>query len=261
MLLRQYTAFLTIGKANEQFYRANGVSQRRFFPGLYCVDNERFAAQAAELRPRRSQLRSEWGVPLDAFTFLFAGKLVEKKRPLDLVEACSRLHEIVRPRAIHLLVAGDGPLQLEVKERARRRGLPVSFAGFLNQSEIAKAYVAADALALPSDAGETWGLVVNEAMACGLPVVVSNQVGCHQDLVMSGQTGFVFPCGDAGAMTDALRLLADDPVMARNLGENASRHVATYSVAALVEGSLASLRAVTRGAVLPLSTPRPVGSC
>ncbi|WP_425507198.1 glycosyltransferase family 4 protein [Thermomonas carbonis] len=78
------------------------------------------------------------------------------------------------------------------------------FAGFLNQSEITAAYAAADCLVLPSDHGETWGLVVNEAMACGLPALVSDQVGCAVDLIVAGHTGDVFPCGDVAALSAML---------------------------------------------------------
>jgi glycosyltransferase involved in cell wall biosynthesis len=243
ILLRQYAAFLVIGKANEAFYKANGASPRHFFPGWYCVDNERFAAQSESLRLCRPRIRSEWRVPENAFTFLFAGKLTPKKRPLDLVEALSGLRGD-QSAAVHLLVAGDGPLNEEVRRRAEERAVPLTILGFLNQSQIAKAYVAADALVLPSDSGETWGLVVNEAMACGLPAVVSDQVGCQQDLVIDEETGAVFPCGDITALANTLRRIARDPGLASRLGANARALVAAYSSGALVEGSLAALRNV-----------------
>ena len=86
----------------------------------------------------------------------------------------------------------------------REHTLPVSFAGFLNQGEIPAAYAACDALVLPSDYGETWGLVVNEAMACGVPAVVSDAVGCGPDLVEEGQTGMIFPLGDIPALARAI---------------------------------------------------------
>ena len=83
---------------------------------------------------------------------------------------------------------------------------PASFAGFLNQTEISSAYVAADCLVLPSDFGETWGLVANEAMASGLPCVISDHCGCAEDLgiITPNQK---FPCGDTTALTDRLVLL------------------------------------------------------
>jgi glycosyltransferase involved in cell wall biosynthesis len=82
-----------------------------------------------------------------------------------------------------------------------------SFAGFLNQTEISQAYVAADCLVLPSDHGETWGLVVNEAMASGLPCVISDHCGCAEDLGIRGQNQ-IFPCGDIAALANGLTRLA-----------------------------------------------------
>ncbi len=99
---------------------------------------------------------------------------------------------------------GTGVLGNEATALATESGLPVSFAGFLNQTEITQAYAAGDCLVLPSDYGETWGLVVNEAMVCGLPAIVSDRVGCGPDLVEPGVTGAVFPFGDIPALAKQL---------------------------------------------------------
>jgi glycosyltransferase involved in cell wall biosynthesis len=96
--------------------------------------------------------------------------------------------------------------------------------GFLNQTEIAKAYVAADCLILPSDAAETWGLVVNEAMACGLPCIVSEACGCADDLVKPLFTDLCYPVGNIDAMERALELVKDRPPKRDDL----QRHVANY---------------------------------
>ena len=92
-------------------------------------------------------------------------------------------------------MVGDGPLRASMEQIVAGAGSPIRFAGFLNQTEMPRAYAASDALVLPSDGGETWGLVVNEAMASGLPAVVSDQVGCGPDLVLPAKTGETFPCG------------------------------------------------------------------
>lgn len=96
-------------------------------------------------------------------------------------------------------MVGDGDLRRECQRFAASRGLPVTFTGFLNQGEISAAYAAADCLVLPSD-GETWGLVVNEAMACELPAIVSVSCGCSVDLIIEGKTGFLYACGDEFAL-------------------------------------------------------------
>ncbi len=242
LLLRQYTAFLAIGKSNAEFYTGNGITPDRIFPGPYCVDNEHFAREAARLGPRRAELRSRWRIPADAYTFLFCGKLVDKKRPFDMLRAVACAVGEQPAISIHLLFVGDGPLRSGCEAEATRQRLPVSFAGFLNQSEIPAAYVAADCLVLPSDYGETWGLVVNEAMACGRPAIVSDRVGCHPDLVLPGRTGAVFPFGDVPVLAGELRGFASSRARSLELGRNAKERIAESSVARLVAGTLAATR-------------------
>lgn len=242
LLLRQYAAFLVVGTANADFYHGGGVPEQRLFFAPHAVDNERFGLQADTLRPERAALRAAWRIADEAVTFLFCGKLVAKKRPLDLIDALAHTRARVPLRRVHLLVVGDGELRAAAEARAAAVGIDATFAGFLNQSEIARAYVVADALVLPSDYGETWGLVVNEGMACGLPAIVSNRVGCHPDLIISGHTGRVVPFGDVRALGAALGEVAQDRGRAAAWGAAARAHVQRYSVDALVSGTLDALR-------------------
>ncbi len=146
---------------------------------------------------------------------------------------------------VHMLMVGDGELRGECETYARERRLPATFAGFVNQSEMPLAYAAADCLVLPSGYGETWGLVVNEAMACGLPAITSDRVGCHLDLVVPGRTGLTFPCGDVQALARAMAQLAADPVALRHMGVQAYKHIQAYSIENLVAGTLAALKLAT----------------
>lgn len=240
---RRFSAFLAIGKANRRLYESAGVPSDRIFDVPYAVDNDRFAQAAASLRPRRMELRQGWNVDGSTFCALFAGKLQAKKRPGDLLDAL----EIARKSHgdLRLLVAGSGELESELKLQAKERRLPVTFAGFLNQSEMPTAYAAADALVLPSDAGETWGLVVNEAMASGLPAIVSDRVGCREDLILEGETGFSFPLGDPRTLAACLTTLARDPIRAAAMGDSARRRVIElYSMKRGVDGTVGALHAV-----------------
>lgn len=246
LLLRRYDAVLAIGESNKLFYLANDITDSRIFSVPYFVDNGRFAAAARALKPERYGLRRQWGIPEDAVCFLFAGKLEPKKRILDLVGAIAQLKD--RVAGVHLLVVGDGVLREQAQGVARRARISISFAGFLNQSEMPRAYVAADCLVLPSDYGETWGLVVNEAMACGLPAVVSDRVGCGTDLVTHNQTGMVFPFGDVRALAWTLESLAADPEALAQMGARASERASGYSVERAVEGTLEAVRYVLRAA-------------
>lgn len=210
-LFRRVDRFLCIGEANRRFYLRHGISAARLCPAPYCVDNERFATAAAERRPRRAGLRTRWGIAPDAYVVLFSGKLIAKKRPLDLV-AAARLKTVFTRQPLHLLFAGDGALAPELRAAlAAPGGAPGTIAGFLNQTEMPDAYAAADCLVLPSDYGETWGLVVNEALASGLPAITSDRCGCAEDLARPQGRAYVYVCGDAAALALSLQQVAEHP--------------------------------------------------
>lgn len=186
---------------------------------------------------------------------MYCGKFEQKKHPVELVEAFLQAHQQSmhsEPNTpIHLLMVGDGELRRECETRvamqeargARREARgelalgasilvprpPVTFAGFLNQSQIVDAYVASDVLALPSDAGETWGLVVNEAMACGRPAIVSDLVGCAADLIEEGQTGWVFPFGNWQALSNRLLAIANAPCVLTEMSGRCVEKITGYA--------------------------------
>jgi glycosyltransferase involved in cell wall biosynthesis len=249
-LFRRIRVFLTIGKANRRFYQSYGVRENKLVDSPYCVDNNRFSEAARMLRPQRNEIRDAWGIRQDAVCFLFAGKLIDKKHPLDAIQAVDlSLREQTVSAAkqpIHLLIVGDGALRGSCEERAneivRNDGSrSVTFTGFLNQSEMPRAYVASDCLVLPSDAGETWGLVVNEAMACGLPAIVSDQVGCGSDLIDPGLTGDVFPMGDTQSLAVAMTAWAD-AARCRDSSKAVLRKIGAYSVERAADGVMEAIR-------------------
>jgi glycosyltransferase involved in cell wall biosynthesis len=239
LLLSQYAAFLAIGSNNRRYLLERGASPERIFDTPYCVDNERFAKGAERWRVE-TDLARRFELDPGRTTFMFSGKFVEKKHPGDIVEAVRRLSEAER-NLIQVLMVGGGPLGDSLRQQAQ--GLPINFAGFLNQSEITAAYAASNCLLLPSDSGETWGLVVNEAMACGLPAIVSDQVGSAADLVSHGQTGFVHTCGDVDALAALLARNADRQALDR-MGVEAKSRVQGYNFERVVSGVEAALSSV-----------------
>ena len=172
---------------------------------------------------------------------LYCAKLIPKKDPLLLLDAFERVR---REHDCRLLLVGDGELRQEAVDRVASRGIPdVRFAGFLNQTEIASAYAAADVFVLPSSYGETWGLVVNEAMNFSLPLVVSDKVGSAEDLVRDGWNGFIFPSGRPDDLARALGRLVADPELRRSYGERSLERVREYSVEACADGIVTACRA------------------
>ena len=245
-LLNRVDRFLTIGSANRAFYLRLGYRREQMVMAPYGVDNRRFAEQAGAAQLERDALRVRWGIPRDAFCFLSVGKFVPKKRPLDLVAAVAQLQQRLPQRRLHILWVGSGELAAALQAgcavtyddaggvRVPAPGDPrpaASFVGFINQSEIGKAYAAADALVLPSDAKETWGLVVNEAMASGLPCVVSTACGCAEDLVQPLRPDLCFPVGDIDALVNALAAMVGNPPPVEAL----LRHIDHFDVARTVE--------------------------
>jgi hypothetical protein len=221
-LFRRVDHFLCIGTANRELYRSYGVPESKLHMAMYAVDNERFVRQANTLRGQRSVVRSQWSIPEESFCVLFCGKFIPKKHPMDLVKAAQLLLASHPELQIHLLFAGSGELGAELRtncdvlfdSETPSSRLPASsfkkpaasFTGFLNQTEVSAAYVTADCLVLPSDYDETWGLVVNEAMASGLPCIISDRCGCAPDLGGLGGNA-IFSFGNiSGLMKEMVEL-------------------------------------------------------
>lgn len=242
-LLKSFDAFLTVGRRNEDYYRHYGIGADRLFRSPHCVDNGFFSRAADAARRRPDEIRPAAGIPADAIVFAFVGKLITKKRPLDFLMALEQTRR-TRPE-VRGLIVGDGPLRAELEDYQRRHDTGCAMIGFLNQQEIARAYVAADALVLPSTGGETWGLVVNEAMACGVPAIVSDEVGCAPDLIDEGRTGFTYPCRDVAALADRLtRLAASDPDERSAMGRRAKERIAGFSPLMAATGVVNAMNAL-----------------
>lgn len=237
-------ACLPVGKWSKEYFLDYGASPERIFIVPHVVDTDYFARESARLLPDRIALRAGWGLDFDRVVFLFVGKFVEKKRPMDFVRAIA---EAAKSRArVSGLMVGDGPLRRECEEFVREKDGPISFAGFLNQSEIARAYVAADALVLPSD-GETWGLVVNEAMACGRPCFVSDHVGCGPDMIVPGRTGYIFPMADTGELARLMRSSTAATSALESMSKQAIKKAEESSVSSGVEKVIEAIDTLASG--------------
>ncbi len=247
-VLRLFDGYLSVGQRARQYLRWFGIPAARIFDAPHCVDNDFFAAAAAphQTPAGRRTARESFGLGAEDFVVLFVGKLEPKKRLLDLVHAMASLGA-----GAGLLVIGAGPLEASCRAAAERLGVRSAWPGFLNQSALGKAYAAADCLALSSDGQETWGLVVNEALATGLPCVVSDRVGCAPDLVVPGETGEISPMGDISALVGALGRLRAQRAAGHDYAPACRARVAQHSFAAATAGLLTACRAVARSPAAP----------
>lgn len=206
IFLRSFDGALVVGERNRAYWRHYRYPESRMFDSPHCVDNEWFASRATHMA--RSELRARLGVTPDVSLVLFVGKLVPIKRPIDLVEAVSSIRATGIPAEI--LIAGTGPLEMDVRTRARTLDVPLHMLGFCNQTEMPAAYAASEILVLPSES-ETWGLVANEALACGKPIVVSDAVGCAPDMAARLGDRAVFRVGDMRDLARTLQWAIKNP--------------------------------------------------
>jgi len=246
-LYTTFDGFLAIGSANARYYRSLGVPSEKIFSMPYAVDNARFTTASRISPTKRAGLRAQLGVTNDAPIILYAGKFDRRKRPNDLLEAFAKLQ---RDNVdANLVLVGSGVLEPELRSAVERNLIRnVSFPGFINQTNLPMVYAACDVFVLPSD-NEPWGLAVNEAMCCGMPVVVSEEIGCAEDLVDPGINGARFAAGDVNGLAAALVPFLRDPNLRARSGAFSRARIETWGYAECARGLRAAVIAarVRRG--------------
>lgn len=220
--------------AGKQFFLDLGLPPDQVAITPFVVDNDWWTHQAKQVD--RAAVRAKWQVPESAPVVLFCAKLQSWKRPLDVLQAFAKA---AVPDA-YLVYAGAGPLQAELEDTAQTLGVRdrVRFLGFVNQSQLPATYRSADVFVLPSEY-DPCPVVVCEAMLCGCPAVISDQIRGRFDIVHPDQTGFIYPCGDTGALAQILRDLLADRARLAQLSRAAQHRMETWSpqenVASLVQ--------------------------
>jgi 1,2-diacylglycerol 3-alpha-glucosyltransferase len=224
--LDQCSGFVVPGRSALEYLRVHKVTEDAIFAAPNAVDNDLFATAAAAARQDATNLRREFALP--ARYFLFVGRLVREKGVFELLSAYARLDESVRQQ-IGLVLVGDGAFrpQLELEAASISPGV-IRFAGFAQREHLAIYYALAEMMILPTYT-DTWGLVVNEAMACGLPVIVSQVAGCAPDLVRENWNGMLVEPRDVSSLTSAMRRLADQPELRATMGANSMQLISRYS--------------------------------
>ena len=200
---------LPIGSSSRAHYRRLGVPESKMIFSPYCVNTAPFRCEERDREALREPLRREWGLAPGDAAILFSGKLSERKGVHTLVEAVKRL-PAARRSATVLVFLGTGAEQAKLERACAADPIVRAiFPGFRNQKELSPYFHAADVFVLPSLCGETWGLVVNEALHHGLPAVVSSAVGCAPDLIEYGITGAVAEPGSPESLADAIETVLE----------------------------------------------------
>ena len=225
-VFRWPAGFLVVGSANRAYYDAFGVPAGRLHRCGHTIDVRRFAEPAEKLEGEAARWRQELGIAKDAMVLLFAGKFEPRKQPLELMRLVAALPN---PMVVLILVGG-GELQPQVEALAAAQLSRFRVLPFQNQSRMPVVYRLADLLVVPSAYGETWGLVVNEALASGRPVMVGDRVGCAADLV-DDSCGHVFRSKGLTRLPDILRELGRNPCRVAAMRDAAKARAALFDTA------------------------------
>jgi glycosyltransferase involved in cell wall biosynthesis len=196
---------LYIGKRSYEHYKRLNCPDEKLVFSPYCVDISPFEVDEQARARLRTAMRESLGVSDQQIILLFSGKLSPRKGPELILQAVKQLSSELRNRILAVFL-GSGQLEEELRRLAQESPrVAVFFPGFQNQTQLSRYYHSADLLILPSREGETWGLVVNEALHHGLPCVASDAVGCGPDLIENGMTGYTFQSSSSDSLAAMLR--------------------------------------------------------
>ncbi len=224
--------------ASEAMMRTLGIPAERITMTPYSVDNDWWITQAAKVD--REEEREKYGLREEDVAILFCAKLQPWKRPMDLLRAYAQ----AQTENSRLIFAGDGPLREELKAEATRLGISdqVLFPGFVNQSALPALYKLVDLMVLPSTY-EPFAVVVNEAMCCGCPAMVSDRVGAARDLVEPVSPGLVFPAGNVPVLADRLADMLRSTEKLRELRPVVVEHIKSWSPERNIEATVEAIEA------------------
>ncbi len=231
--MRRCSAFIVPGKSAFEYLRNYGTAEEIIFTAPNAVDIEQFARRAEAARKDATMLRQALQLP--SRFFLFVGRLVAEKGVFDLLQAYGTLAPELRTK-IGLVFVGDGAARSRLSQQAAAitPGF-VGFAGFAQQEQLAAYYALAEVLVFPTHT-DPWGLVVNEAMACGLPVISSDAAGCTEDLVEDNRNGRVIHAGETSQLASAMEELARDGELRLRMGQRSRERILRYSPEAWAAG-------------------------
>ncbi|WP_026733408.1 glycosyltransferase family 4 protein [Fischerella sp. PCC 9605] len=219
-----------------KYINSLGIPEQRIKLTPYAVNNEWWIAQAKQVN--RAEVRQKWNIPEHSPVILFCAKLQPWKRPQDALRAFAKANV----SESYLVFAGEGPLRSELEVEAKALGIAerIRFLGFVNQSQLPSVYRTADLFVFSSEY-EPFGVVVNEAMLCGCPVVVSDRIGARHDLVQHGETGFVYSCGDVDALAKILQVVLPDSECLHKMSVAAAERMKTWSPQQNIESLVQAL--------------------
>lgn len=242
LFYKLFNGFLFIGTRNREYYEYLGITDNKLFFVPYTVNNEFFISKVIAAQKRINELKIRFNLNNGNLNILYASKLIRRKNPLDLLKA----FQIIKGKfkSVNLLFVGTGDQESTLKGFINQNNIKdVYFLGFLNQSELPEAFALSDVFVLPS-INETWGLVINEAMCAGLPIITTDVVGAASDLVKEGINGFTYKAGDVNQLADKLLIILSDERLRKSMGDKSKEIISKWSYKECIEGIQTALSKV-----------------
>lgn len=217
-----------VGSLNRNYFLKYRLKKEQLIAAPHAVDNQRFSSDHEQWEIKAAAERKKLQIPVNAIVFLYAGKFYALKQLTILIKAFQQL----KGEEYRLLLYGNGEQEPELKELAKSDER-IIFQPFKNQSEMPVVYRVGDVFLLPSKS-ETWGLAVNETMACGRPAIVSDQCGCAPELIVEGKTGFTFHASNAEDLFHRMQKFESRDT-ALQMGQEALKHIEHFSLEKIAE--------------------------
>lgn len=237
--------FVVPGRSSHDYLKELGIPGQQIFNAPNAVDTSLFSKLADQARANRSVVQARRNLP--SRYFLYVGRIVQAKGVFDLLDAYALIDEEIRFQ-VGLVFVGEGDVWADLMKRASRMSSgDIRFFGFVHREQLPEFYALAEALVLPTHS-DTWGLVVNEAMSCGLPVVATSVAGCVADLIQDGWNGFVVPPESPLQLSASMRRLAADADLRIKMGANSLEWVQAFSPKTWAEGLVQAVQSVCREA-------------
>ncbi|MGE0485914.1 MAG: glycosyltransferase family 4 protein [Gammaproteobacteria bacterium] len=248
-VLARFHAFVTVGDCNEDYYAHYGVPRGRMFRSPFTIDEVRYREARARRAALRAARREAWKVGEHETLVLTVGKVNERKRTADVIDAAARCRDLAPANPLRFVIAGNGVEFDALTTRARAENLPVLLLGFVNVDELPAVYAACDLIAHPSSR-DPHPLVMSEAACIGLPLVVSSRVGAvgPTDIARAGENALVFPCGEVAALAEAVGTLAEDRVRLARMGQRSREIFDELDTARSVRGLVDAVHYCMRSA-------------
>ncbi len=237
------TAFVVPGQSSLKYLADFGIRRERIFTAPNAVDVSFYSGRAEAARGDEFHVRSRHSLP--ERYFLFVGRLVWGKGVFDLLEAYAKLKPALREQ-VGLVLLGEGSDRQKLEDRASKiESGTIRFLGFLHREQLPEIYALSDGLIFPTHS-DPWGLVVNEAMACGKPIIATSVAGCTPDLVEDHWNGFVVPPHDIQKLGAAMTDLAEDSELRAQMGYRSQQRIESFSPSAWAAGIITAVKSVMR---------------